>query len=72
MSDLQYPNDFIRWDRTDIGRLRLWLDESLERGFYLGHHLIGRDTKIDTGVYIGHTSREAILVDFEGKVWVFA
>lgn len=67
MSDLQYPTDFIRWDRTDIGRLRLWLDERLERGYYLGHHLIGRDTAIDKGVYIGHTSREAILVDFEAS-----
>ena len=64
-SNQQYPSDFIRWDRTEIGRLRLWLDERLERGYYLGHHLIGRDTVIDKGVYIGHTSREAILVDFE-------
>ncbi len=67
LADFHYPDDLIRWDRTDVGRVRLWLDERLERGYYCGRHLIGRDTKIDKGVYIGHTSREAILVDFENS-----
>ena len=35
--------------------------------YYLGRHIIGRDTKIDGGVYLGSGAREAIVVDFENS-----
>ncbi len=63
-------DQLFRWDHTDHGRMRLWFDELLQQGYYCGHHLIGRDTKIDKGVYIGQTSREAIVVDFTSSVFL--
>lgn len=36
-----------------------------ETGYYAGRHVIGRDTPINKGVYLGSGEREAIVVDDE-------
>jgi len=36
---------------------------SERRGYYGGRHIIGHDSRINGGVYIGGTAREAIVVD---------
>lgn len=50
-----------RWDRTFIGSQR---PDAVDRMFK-GRRIIGRDTPVDAGVYIGAGKREAIVVDFE-------
>ena len=50
-----------KWNRTRIGQIRL--DTLLEDDKYLDRPLIGRDSPIDGGVYIGGNEREAIVVN---------
>jgi hypothetical protein len=50
-----------KWNRTRIGRMRL--DAILEDDKYLDRLLIGRDSPIDGGVYLGGNEREAIVVN---------
>lgn len=54
-----------RWGKTDIALERRaddieWIDGEPH---YQGRHIIGRDTDIDGGVYLGGGEREAIVVD---------
>ncbi|GEM_PF-1938329 len=52
------------WDRTAMAALRLQDAGQLEKGLYLGRHLIGHNTPIDGGIYVGKTiGREGLIVD---------
>ncbi len=62
--------DYVRWDRTIIGQKRVensrFFDEpdgEAPHGYFKGRPIIGRDTGINGGVYIGSGKREALVVD---------
>ncbi|OGM56062.1 hypothetical protein A3E46_02855 [Candidatus Woesebacteria bacterium RIFCSPHIGHO2_12_FULL_46_16] len=64
----------VEWDKTvlAIGRLKekgLYEEPDREsrRGYYLGRPIIGRDTPINGGIYVGGGEREAIVVDDSDK-----
>ncbi|NYZ80054.1 hypothetical protein H0N95_02270 [Candidatus Micrarchaeota archaeon] len=50
---------------TKAGISRLWdkIEKRPDGDYYLGRKVIGRDTGINKGVYIGNGAREAIVVD---------
>ena len=58
----------MKWDRTArmLERLtsRGQISESGTTGLYNNRHIIGRDSPIDGGVYLGACQREAVVVDF--------
>jgi len=58
----------MKWDRTArvVERLtsRGQISESGATRLYNNRHIIGRDSSIDGGVYLGAYQREAIVVDF--------
>lgn len=61
-------HEFVRRRNTQNSIMRLWFDEKIDSGgFYLGHHLIGRNKAINNGVLVGQTAREAIYVDFDNS-----
>lgn len=60
----------IEWNKTKLAQERLKEmglyeepDRESKTGFYLGRPIIGRDTPINGGVYVGGGGREAIVVD---------
>ncbi len=61
----------VHWDKTDMAEARLknspFFEEASpdgsERARFKGREIIGRDTPIQGGVYVGESSREAIVVD---------
>lgn len=60
----------VEWDKTLIGVERLKEknlyeepDRESQNGYYLGRPIIGRDTPINGGIYVGGGEREAIVVD---------
>lgn len=62
----------VDWDRTEMEKERLLSspyytnpDSSSKYGYYAGRFIIGRDTPINGGIYLGGYSREAIVVDDE-------
>jgi len=59
---------YMKWDRTArvVERLssRGQISESGITRLYNNRHIIGRDSSIDGGVYLGASQREAIVVDF--------
>src|SRR5262247_2311884 len=59
---------YMKWDRTArvVERLtsRGQISGSGATRFYNNRHIIGRDSSIDGGVYLGAYQREAIVVDF--------
>src|SRR5262249_222573 len=59
---------YMKWDRTArvVERLssRGQINESYATRLYNNRHIIGRDSSIDGGVYLGAYQREAIVVDF--------
>ena len=66
MSEMNYN---AKWDNTQIGKDRL--ERKIEIignvPHYQGRHIIGRNSPIDGGVYLGSGEREAIVVDFENS-----
>src|SRR5262245_49282799 len=58
----------MKWDRTArmVERLtsRGQISESGATRLYNNRHIIGRDSAIDGGVYLGAYQREAVVVDF--------
>lgn len=52
-----------RWDKTLMGEKRLLIKD----GFYKDRRVIGKDTPIDKGVYLGEGAREAIVVDLKNS-----
>lgn len=72
MEDGEVEQPKTEWQNTvrGIDRLRQshpWLYEESSReaphGFFAGRRIIGRDTPINEGVYVGSGAREAIVVD---------
>ena len=64
------PSLYPEWDKTILATQRLKekglyeeADRESKNGFYLGRPIIGRETPINGGVYVGGGEREAILVD---------
>ena len=64
------PNSGAEWDNTPLGLERVKTsgfyeepDDESKNGFFAGRHIIGRDTQINGGVYVGSGKREAIVVD---------
>jgi hypothetical protein len=53
----------VEWARTDDGKKRLLKAGHINEELYRGRPIIGRDSPIDGGVYIGKNQREAIVVD---------
>lgn len=72
LSELPLPedNEETNWERTVAITGRLGKspaydapDENSDNGYYAGRRIIGRDTPIHGGVYLGGSEREAIVVD---------
>lgn len=64
------PHIHPEWDKTLLGIERIKEKGSYEepdreskKGYYLGRPIIGRDTPINGGVYLGGGEREAVVVD---------
>src|SRR5262245_22670204 len=60
--------EYMKWDRTARAVARLTsrghIIESGATKLYHNRTIIGRDSPIDGGIYIGAYQREAIVVDF--------
>jgi len=70
----QAPRLYAEWDKTILGIERIKEkglyeepDRESKRGYYLGRPIIGRDTPINGGVYLGGGEREAVVVDDSNK-----
>lgn len=60
----------VYWDKTKLAEKRAKNsplyeepDEEARHGYFKGRQIIGRDTPINKGVYIGGGTREAIVID---------
>ena len=52
-------------EASAINRVRQQYGKGEKKGWFLGREMIGRDKKINQGVYVGAGEREAIVVDDE-------